>query len=349
MSFNPEAELRVAVIRKGAGLLTWADDILEGFHQNGTKTLLLDIRNHSLPERWEQFRRGTRRFENNAGLRRISEALRRFHPNLLLILNFGSLPENAEKAFRSAMPAGTPIVGWLCDRIASLDPGTEPNLDAVYYFDSFSLEPLENAYSKTSALLSYLPLAACPKRYPASPIDISSRKRRLVFAGNCTPDRLETIADYRKAGGEIDTFGPHSGSLRPGLRREIIPSSELAVIYQEYAACFNLLQRGNTTFGLNMRAFEIPCAGGIATYPEVPDLARCFVPDKEVIPYSSPGELREKLHVLFRDPERLLEITLAGHRRALAEHTFSHRVATILRNSLPQSILTAQDGDPPTQ
>lgn len=345
----PDQQLRVAILRKGQGLLTWADDIIEGFHQNGAETLLLDIRNQTIPERWEQLCRGTRRFENMAGVRRISEELRKFRPDLLLILNFASLPKSAEKAFRSAMKEGTPVVGWLCDRIASLDPNTEPNLDAIYYFDSFSLEPLEKAYSSTSALLSYLPLAVCPKRYPAKPINIHDRKQRLVFAGNCTPDRIGAIADYRLIGGEIDTFGPHSGNRRPGQRGETLPPSELAAIYQEYAACFNLLQRGNTTFGLNMRAFEIPCAGGLAAYPDVLDLPRCFVPDKEVISYASHTELKEKLHELFKDPDRLLTITRAGHHRTLAEHTFSHRVATILRNSLPQAFPLPQDRHTPTQ
>lgn len=348
MSFIPEAKLRVAVIRKGQGLLTWSDDILEGFHQNGAKTLLLELRNHGITERWEQLTKGTKRFENQANIKRLSTALQAFQPHLLLILNFASLPAHAEKIFREALPKGTPLVGWLCDRISSLDKGTEPNLNTVHYFDTYCKEPLEEAYKDTGAFLSYLPLAACPKRYPARPIDIKDRKHRLVFAGNCTPDRLAAIATYRKEGAEIDIYGPHSGNRRKWWRGYTLPPSEIALIYQEYAASFNLLQKGNTSHGLNLRAFEIPCAGGLATYPDVPDLARCFVPDKEVVAYSSPTELREKLHELFRDPERLLEITRAGHRRALAEHTFRHRVATILRNSLPHFTPPPQDGAPQT-
>ena len=111
----------------------------------------------------------------------------------------------------------------------------------------------------------------------------------------------------------------------------------MARVYQQYLVNLNLLQIGNTTHGLNLRAFEIPCAGGLASYPSVPDLARCFTPHEEVLVFHSAANLAEMVRSILRHPEQALAITRAGHLRVLREHTFYHRACRMLQDWLGAS------------
>lgn len=324
---------RVAIIRKASRLLTWGDDVLEGFREAGAETLMIELRNDTPAERWEQLRDGNRHFFNRAGTRRIASQLGKFSPDLVLVLNFGGLPDSANEHIRGALLPNVPVIGWLCDRIERLPTGNLPSMDGVYYFDSVCSAPLREAYEGTRAKLGYLPLAACPRRYPAKPLAMEQRKPRVVFAGNCTPERLVAFNEFRDLGGEIDLHGPNSKSGWFGGRK--LSSGRLANLYQEYIACFNLLQVQNTTLGLNLRAFEIPCAGGLATYPNVADLKKCFVPDREVISYSSIPDLKHKLDRILRNQDEAEAITRAGHARVMAEHTFYHRARQIMDDYIP--------------
>jgi len=96
-----------------------------------------------------------------------------------------------------------------------------------------------------------------------------------------------------------------------------------------------LLQPGNTTHGLNMRAFEIPCTGGLATYPMVPDLPRCFCPETEILTYRSLRELADLTRQAIQNPAFAATIARAGHARVMREHTFRHRAERMLSDWLP--------------
>lgn len=62
--------------------------------------------------------------------------------------------------------------------------------------------------------------------------------------------------------------------------------------------------------GANTRAFEILAAGAFELTDHVPGMEALLEPGREVAVYRSPEE--------------------AGHRRVLAEHTYRHRMQTLL-------------------
>jgi hypothetical protein len=320
----------VAIVQKSDGMLTWRMDLEDAFCEVGAVTQVSNFRPESLPERWCQRTTGKRLLHNPATCRRIAESLAGFAPDLVLVLNFPGLPAATAAALRAALRPGVPVVGWLCDQLDEFPAACDPVFDGVYYFDSACLPVLEEAYAGSSARLKFLPLAACPRRYPCRPIEIRQRTPGLVFAGNCTPSRQPFFAEIRHLGQRLDLYGPHAGNWPRFWRNRRLSSAALGRVYQQYRVNLNLLQPGNTTHGLNLRAFEIPCAGGLATYPEVPDLPRCFVPDREVLAYRSARHLAEIVAAVHHDPDFALAVTTAGHQRVLREHTFRHRVERIL-------------------
>lgn len=327
---TPSRPVKVALLRKSRGILTWCDDLQDGFRQIGVETLASSFRPSSLAERLNDRRRNGKLFDNPATLRRIVSELGNFVPDLVIALNYPGLPGPFHEALRAALPGAKPIVGWLCDRIDSFPQAYEPCFDGVYYFDSSCLPALAAAYGSTSALLSFLPLAASPSRYPDLRIPAESRVPRLLFAGNCTPDRQVVFRKCRALGLPLDLYGPHAGNFPEIWRNRKFRTSALARLYQRYAVNLNLLQSGNTTSGLNMRAFEIPCAGGLATYPLVEDLPRCFSPGTEIIAYESLGELADHFNRATSDPDIANSIARAGHARVMGEHTFRHRAERFL-------------------
>ena len=82
--------------------------------------------------------------------------------------------------------------------------------------------------------------------------------------------------------------------------------------------------------GLKGRDFEVPLTGTayLTTYHE--ELARSFLPDKEMIFYVNEEDLLRKVRYYLENPEKAKKIGLAGRRKALAEHTWEKRWQEIL-------------------
>jgi len=320
----------VAIVQKSDGLLTWCADLAAGFRDAGVTTLTTNFRPTSLAERWRQQTRQQRLLRNPVTCRRLAKTLADFSPDLVVVLNHPSIPQEAETLLRQTLGPGVPIVGWLCDSVEGIPAGHDALLDGVYYFDSASLPVLHEHYRGSRSRLEFMPLAANPRRYTSHDLDIRTRQRQLVFAGNCTPARQRLFAEYRSLGNRLDLYGPHARNWPRVWRNRKLSSVALARVYQQYWVNLNLLQAGNTTNGLNLRAFEIPCAGGLASYPDVPDLVRCFTPHEEVLVFKSAADLDEMVRNLLRHPEQAQAITRAGHQRVMREHTFYHRATRIL-------------------
>ncbi len=316
--------MSIAIVQKTGGVLTWQDDLAAGFREIGETVTTINLRPSSLHEYACKWRTGGRGWNNPALLTRVTETLRKTRPKLVILLNQCGLPEHAAAAVRTALPR-TPLVGWLCDHIRAFPDGARGNLDGVYTFDSATLPVLEQGYAGSTARLAHLPLAVNPQRYKSLDTPFHRRHRALVFAGNHSPARRRLISDYRQIGGRIDGFGPQAECGLQLWRRRRLSPKKLTQLYSGYFAVLNLLQPPNTIHGLNLRAFEIPSAGGLATYPMVPDLKSAFVPGEEVIAYQDLADLKAQIDRLLSDPTRAAAIAAAGHIRTLRNHTFACR------------------------
>ncbi len=336
---------RVLIVEKGGGVLSWGADLAEGFREIGVESRLTRFRAFRTAERFSQWRGRGRGWHNLETVARIAGETARFRPQLVVLLNLPGLPQKAADALRRALEPPPRIVGWLCDRPHRMPEGFEPVLDAVFYFDSACLTLLDTVYRGTSSRRLPLPLAASGRRYACPKFPRGSRKPLLAFAGYASPSRKKTFADYRALGGNLAVYGPGSAPAWNLWRNRRLGAAELAGIYRSHLLNLNLTQPENTERGLNLRAFEIACAGGLGCYPAVPDLAAAFRPGEEIVSFTSLEELREKAEHLFRHPEEALAMAEAGWRRARAEHLFRHRAETLLRETFEP---TGRPADSPT-
>jgi len=323
---------RVAILGKSRSLLTWFDDTLDGFREHGCEVAAISFQAANPAERLSQKRGDGKELHNPEVVSRSTAELAAFSPDLVLVLNKAGLPAPAAAAWRAALRPGVPIAGWLCDCINRVPVEQVPAFDGVYYFDSHCVAVLEQ-FLGPSGWLKYLPLAVNPERYPFKSAE--DHQRAMVFAGKCSPHRHRIFREMRAAGIPLDLYGPGARNwLRP-WRNLRLTSATLAELYRSHTAVLNLPQPGNTERGLNLRAFEIPAAGGIGTYPDVPDLPRCFEPSSEILVYQDPADLAEQFGGLQREPERAVAMIEAGHARVLRDHTFAKRAETVLHDWLP--------------
>lgn len=324
---------RVAILEKQGGVLSWHRDLEAGFRTRGADVVSIQLR----PSSWDEYRAKwrTRRpaLENPAIIARVAAELRAARPDLVILLKQAGLPVPALEAWRAAAPRA-PFVGWLCDHLPAWPASLTPGLDGVCHFDSATRPLLEAAHAGRQTRLIHLPLAVDPLRYPARDIPFSRRRPTLVFAGKNTPERKRQLAAYRAAGGRVDAYGPLADAGWRMWRRRHLDATRLARLYSAHFGVLNLLQAPNTVHGLNLRAFEVPAAGGLATYPLVPDLAAAFVPGEEVVAYRDLTDLKTQIDALLADPTRATAIAAAGRARVRCEHTFAHRAERLLADWL---------------
>lgn len=96
------------------------------------------------------------------------------------------------------------------------------------------------------------------------------------------------------------------------------------------------LVNGNAETGLNMRHFEITAAGGFMLCYEQPELAEHFEIGKECAVFGSESDLIDKTNYYLANPDERAAIALAGQKRTLSQHLYSHRLGTLLAMVTPK-------------
>jgi spore maturation protein CgeB len=77
------------------------------------------------------------------------------------------------------------------------------------------------------------------------------------------------------------------------------------------------------------RTFEVPGSGGFLLTEAVPHLDEYFAPGNEIAVFETTDELVEQIAYWLDRPSERAAVAEAGHRRALADHTYDRRFATI--------------------
>ncbi len=128
--------------------------------------------------------------------------------------------------------------------------------------------------------------------------------------------------------------GAHARWIDPEIVKRhsgrVVFKEEKSRVFGEGLACLNSMDivEGNA---VNCRAFEIAGAAGLQLIEYRPIIEQAFEPGREVLVFDSLPELYEHIARARRDRAFSREIRAAGHRRAMAEHTYAHRLEAIFR------------------
>ncbi|HUS10200.1 MAG TPA: glycosyltransferase [Pyrinomonadaceae bacterium] len=162
------------------------------------------------------------------------------------------------------------------------------------------------------------------------------RNGSVVVAGNYYAFRQAIILKLLADGVVFELYGARPPRwAHPEIKRlhtgKYVTGEEKSRVFGEGAACLNTfsLAEGNS---LNCRAFEVAGAGGLQIIEYRSAIEECFEPGKELLTFQAYEELLDHLGRAQTHPEEARPIREAGARRALAEHTYRHRLQVILDN-----------------
>ena len=81
---------------------------------------------------------------------------------------------------------------------------------------------------------------------------------------------------------------------------------------------------------VNQRVFDVPCCGGFLLTDYRRQMEELFEPETEIIYYRTVEEIPGLLDACLGDPALRARVSAAARRRVLAEHTYDHRMVSLM-------------------
>jgi spore maturation protein CgeB len=322
--------VHIGLIGSG-GADSFADNIADALTRMGQRSTLLGSSRPGGPRRQARLGRLT--------LAALSTVEGRYHLRLAhrardrecdaVIVTEGGLSPDAVAALRRFR---VPVVLWFPDAVSNL--GRQRMLTAPYNALYFK-DPL--LVARLRAVLGlpvrYLPEACNPAWH--RPVGEAGTHRVIAIAGNSYPSRLVLLRRLHDAGVPLVVYGPPAPRWARGLLPDevyagrCVRRADKSRAYRAAAGVLNNLHPAEM-HGVNCRLFEAAGAGAAVLCERRPVLADLFDADREVVAFGTFGELLEHARALLADARLTRAVGDAASRRAHADHTYAHRLATIL-------------------
>lgn len=257
--------------------------------------------------------------------RRLLEVARASRPDLVLALTWEIHIEVLHELGR--LTGGRRVLWWGDAAANSRRWGIlSPGWDRVYIKDPDAAQKLKLA--GRSAELLHEAMNPAWHRVVAS-----QSHGDVVVAGNYYAFRQAIVARLMQSGVTFRLYGPAPPAwslpeIKSRWTGKYIVREEKSRAFGEGLACLNTFHpsEGNA---LNCRAFEIAGAGGLQLIEHRPIIEACFEPGREVLTFRTYEELLALIERARAYPAEMAEVRAACARRALAEHTYRHRLERI--------------------
>lgn len=116
-------------------------------------------------------------------------------------------------------------------------------------------------------------------------------------------------------------------------RITVLPEDERKV-YSSSKICLNIHEYypdGASKNFSNEREFKVPACGGFQVTDLIIGIERFFVPGEEIVVAKDPGDWFKKINFYMKNDSERKRIKENGTKRALQDHTYLQRAATILK------------------
>lgn len=319
------APVRVLLLGKRGSLVHWLENLHCASLRLGHAARVFAINGDTLGARLRAKWQGGNATTAPWMLARFERVLTRFRPDLVLVAGVFGVPLAYYRILRTCSRPLL-IAGLVGDRFARDDRERANACDRLYFTDTRFFQDAEQAGFTTAG--RYLPLAVDPERFQPGPV---ARRSELLFVASRTASREAVVRSLDAPARVIGT--DWSRLAREGFHRvnnRKIGQKRLIQLYQRHFAVLNARNEANVEHGLNQRSFEPLACRTPVLNDDIPDLPLCFEPGREILVYRDREELNTLVARLRRDAAFGFRIAEAGRRRVLAEHTYRHRVTTIL-------------------
>ena len=106
--------------------------------------------------------------------------------------------------------------------------------------------------------------------------------------------------------------------------------AEAPEVYNSAAINLNITGAQLVT-AVNQRVFDVPACNAFLLSDYRLDLSCLFTPDEEVVIFQDIGDLQKKAAYYLHHKDEREEIAYRAHQRVLQEHTYIHRVQSVIR------------------
>lgn len=285
----------------------------------------------------------------------LHQTIRDYRPDLMLVVHGSRTPLQQVHYARSL---GIVTVLWLVEDPYEIDFHRGSMVNA---FDFVFTNERQAAYEYYHPRVTYLPWCCNPRIHKK--MNISSNYRSdLCFVGMGFPNRvqvLNSIAPFLKCL-NVKLIGEWNrwGKLHPDLQSFVLPVvndfKEVLKYYNGAKINLNIHRdpinppsgnsQGVVATSPNDRAFVIAGCGGFQLIDRSrTDLWDCFQDGKEIIGFSDPDNLAQKIESYLSKPELRMTIGNDSQNKAYRDHTYKHRLAEIfqqIRNFKPGKVST---------
>jgi len=319
--------MKVLVVGKQGSVAYWMENTLAAFRAEGHETAGFSVTGAGL---WGRLQvRLTKRTDRAAVpallARQFTRVMNAFRPDLVVFTHaFWGVPLEVYEAAH-ALDFRPPFIGWVGDRFDAAQRAKAELLDHIFFTDSGFFDDARTFGFPERT--SYLALAADPQLFRPG---TGERVNEMLFVANRTPHREEVVRAVRTP---MSVYGRSWEGIKGGVHRvhsHRIGMGKVADLYRRHVAVLNVLNELNLMQGLNQRNFEPMAAGAVVISEQVRDIELCFEPGKEILVYGDMDELNGLYDKVRSDAAFAAGIAEAGQRRVLSEHTYVHRVRSIL-------------------
>ncbi|MDL2210207.1 glycosyltransferase [Desulfovibrio sp. OttesenSCG-928-O18] len=110
---------------------------------------------------------------------------------------------------------------------------------------------------------------------------------------------------------------------------EVTYYTDLPRLYPASSVNFNCTSK-QMKGAVNQRVFDVPATGSFCLTDWREQIENLFEPGTEVICYHSPEEAEDMIRYYLANPEARKTVSAAARRRVLAEHTYDHRITSMV-------------------
>lgn len=230
---------------------------------------------------------------------------------------------------------GMPRVNWFADPVLQLYHPPHVLLEAIPEYDYVFVKDeyfLQEVRLISGGNTHFLPGGYDHVAYRPMPASDDLRCG-VAFVGTAHPKRVAILSGIADRGLRI--YGAGWSGLPTGHPLAACAVGR-SVFGEEHARLFcsarinvNLHAVGEA-FGINHRAFEIAGAGAFQMVDARMGLERYFEPDKEIVAFRTPDELRDKVDYFLARPDERAAIAARGYEKARAHFTIEQRFKELL-------------------
>lgn len=316
--------MKVLLIGKTGSIIRWMEDMADDLRIGGHDVSVYSTRNPLLGKRLRGVLLAPSLGAPLAGA--MVRRVRRLAPDLILAVGAFDHAPHILLEHLSHAAGRPPLAAWIGDAFPGSMRRTADLFDLIAYTDTGLLA--RHAAFGFQAASAFVPLAAT-RAFTAPPVP-GGRDPSLAFVGAATENRRALLSGLTQP---VTLYGPdwrvddQVGRHVRDARR--IDARELSQIYARHLGVLNIRHGTHVINGLNQRHFAPYIQGTASVSDAQPDIAHCFEIGREILVYDSADSLNALNAELRRDPARAHAVGLAGQRRVLAHHTYTHRLDAI--------------------